>query len=319
MTTAPQGTVARRVDVSALAEDRGNMYGIVVMQIAVLFFVTNDMLSKLVSADLAPGQLVFVRGVFSLVLLTILLLASGQYRHYRQGLNKSIMWRSICEGFAGVLFIVGLQQLPIANVSAMILTIPLVTTAAAALLLGARVGIRRWTAILVGLCGVLAIVRPGLEGFSIYSLFIMSAVILAATRDLITRRIPKGSSLWVVAFVTMALSTLGGGVWGLSEDWAPISLQNYLFVALAALFLTVAHYAIVIAMNNGEISVVSSFRYIAMPISIFYGFVLWGDIPDPLTWLGIILILSAGIYTIFRERQVTRMQQQKARAQSVGP
>ena len=59
-------------------------------------------------------------------------------------------------------------------------------------------------------------------------------------------------------------------------------------------------------MNNGEISVVSSFRYSSMPIALTYGFLIWGDIPDGLTWLGILLILSAGLYTIFREHKVIR-------------
>ncbi|PLW76771.1 DMT family transporter [Cohaesibacter celericrescens] len=317
MTTAPQGTAARRLDSSPQREDKGNLYGIVVMQITMLFFVTTDTLSKLVSDELATGQLIFVRGMFAVVAILVILIWRGELRHYRHAFNKIVLLRAVCETVAAILFLTALKHLPLANTAAILLTIPLATTAAAALFLGEQVGIRRWTAVFVGFLGVMAIVRPGLDGFNSYSLFALAAVVGASTRDLVTRRIPSGTSLWVVTLTTLFISAIGGGLLGVTETWQPVSNQNLIILFAAAFFLTMGQFAVVIAMNSGEISVVSSFRYISMPIALTYGYLLWGDIPDTLTWVGICLILSAGIYTIFRERKVSRLRKQAQQDASI--
>lgn len=304
MTTAPQGTAARRVDSSHVGKDRGNLFGILVMQVAMLFFVTNDTLTKLAGADLAVGQIVVARGLIAVVSLSIICFLLGEFRNIRQAFHSAVMMRSVCEAAVALFFLAALPHIPLANISAIMLTIPLATIFAAALVLREQVGIRRWTAVLVGLLGVVAIVRPGLDGFNFYTIYALVAVLLASGRDLVTRSIPKGFSIWIITLMTMTISTIAGMGFGLTEDWAPISLQNYLLLAGAAFCLTVGQYFLVIAMNNGEISVVSSFRYIAILISLMYGYLLWGDIPDPLTWFGIILILGSGIYSIFRERQL---------------
>ena len=135
----------------------------------------------------------------------------------------------------------------------------------------------------------------------------------ATTRDLVTRRIPAGSSLWVVTFITLFVSALGGALLGTTETWLPLANQNLLILAAAALFLTMGQFIIVIAMNSGEISVVSSFRYISMPIALTYGFLIWNEVPDTFTWVGICLILCSGIYMISRERKVAKAAK-KARA-----
>ncbi|TLP43350.1 DMT family transporter [Cohaesibacter sp. CAU 1516] len=310
MTTAPQGTVATRVDAAAIRTDKGNLYGIMIMQVAILFFVTNDLLTKMGGESLSTGQVVVVRGIVALTLLACMLAWTKEYKRLRAALHPTILLRAACETIAALLFLTALAQLPLANIGAIMLTIPLASTAAAAMFFGEQVGIRRWSAIVVGFVGVMAIVRPGLEGFTFYSLFALGAVIGATARDVITRRIPVGAPLWGVTFITMLMSTIGGGLLNLTESWEPVSTISMLMLALAAVFLTLGQYAIVIAMNNGEISVVSSFRYISMPISLFYGYVFYSDIPDLQTWFGIALILASGIYTIFRERTVSRMRRQ---------
>lgn len=313
MTTAPQGTVATRVDASAIRNDKGNLYGIMVMQITMFFFVTTDLTTKMVGEHLSTGQIVVLRGTFALVMLSGMLLWTRDYLRLRAALHRTVLLRALCETVAAILFLIALAHLPLGNISAIMLTIPLATTAAAALFLGEQVGIRRWSAIIVGFIGVMAIVKPGLDGFNVYSLFALGAVVGASARDLITRRIPIGAPLWGVTFITMLFSTLGGGLLGITEEWVPVSNANWALLAMAALCLTLAQYAIVIAMNNGEVSVVSSFRYISMPISLIYGYLFYSEVPDWQTWVGIILILSAGIYTIFRERTVARMRKEAAR------
>ncbi|WP_316859670.1 DMT family transporter [uncultured Cohaesibacter sp.] len=320
MTTGSQGTAARRTS-SPLREDKGNFYGIFTMQLSVLFFSTNDVFNKLVGDNLATGQMVLIRGICATVLVFLLCVFFRELKHFAQSFQPTVLIRGLCETLSAICCLIALKNLPLANVSAILLAIPLTTTAAAALLLGEQVGIRRWSAVLIGFIGVLAIVRPGIEGFNFYSIFGLGAVFFAAARDLVTRQIPKGSSLWIVTLATMIVSTLGGGVMTLAEGWfsgfdtawlAPNS-KNLLFLLAAGSFLTLGQYFIAIAMQNGEVSVVSSFRYISMPIALTYGYLIWGEVPDALTWFGILLILASGIYTIFRERKVARLKREGKR------
>ena len=307
MTAAPQGTDSDRTSGSPVRVDNGNIYGIFMMQITMFCFVTNDTLSKLAGSNLPTGQVIFIRGLIAVAALGLILALTGDWRRYRTAKNPIVLLRAFAEAISSILFMIGLQQLPLPNVSAILLTIPLITTAAAAIFMGEQVGIRRWTSIFIGMLGVLAIIRPGLEGFNVYSLFVLGAVVAASIRDLIARKIPTGSSLWVVTATTMTFSCLAGGLLGVSESWIAIDTSQTIFLAGAAIFLTLGQFVVVIAMTHGEVSVVSSFRYISMPISLFYGFMLWGDIPDSLTWLGIFLILSSGIYTMYRERQIQKV------------
>ena len=299
---------------SPARDDRGNLYGILVMQISVFCFGTNDMFNKLVGDNLATGQMIFFRGIFATIFVLLLCLFMRQLKYMHQAMDPILLLRGLCETLSAIGCLVALKYLPLANVYAVLQAIPLATTAAAALFLGEKVGIRRWLAVFVGFIGVLAIVRPGLDSFNAYSLFAVAAVLFAATRDLVTRKIKPEISLWIVTLTTMVVSTIGGGILAIIQymvapesGWLVPDVQNLSYLAFAALFLTLGHYYVSIAMQNGEVSVVSSFRYVSMPIALIYGYLIWGDMPDLLTWFGIALILGSGIYTIYREGQVARM------------
>lgn len=306
MATAPKGTGVQGARSPAAREDKGNFYGIMVMQLTMFCFVTNDTFAKLVGDALATGQMIFLRGAIAVSFLAVVLILTRHYLNFRDALHPIVLIRALFEAISALCFLTALKNIPLANLTAIMLATPLVTTAAAALFMGEQVGARRWTAVGVGFIGVLAIVRPGLEGFSIYALFGLMAMLGASSRDLFSRKIPADHSLWVVTFTTMTVASIGGGLYGISEPWLPVQFDSFLFLTGSALFMTAAQYFMVIAMSNGEISVVSSFRYITMPIALIYGFLLWGEVPDSLTLAGIALILGSGIYTIYRERKVAR-------------
>ncbi|WP_319484628.1 DMT family transporter [uncultured Cohaesibacter sp.] len=320
MATGPKGSAAGAVNAPSQTEDKGNIHGIIMMQFSVFFFGTNDVFNKLVADGLATGQMILFRSLFATVMVLILCVAMRHHKYIYQGLNPILLLRGLCEALSAISCLVALKYLPLANVYAVLQSIPLITTAFAAVFLREAVGIRRWLAILVGFVGVMAIVRPGLDGFNFYSLFAVSAALLASSRDLFTRQIKADISLWVVTLTTMIVSALGGGILALfqitvegDQGWQDPTTLKLLYVAGAALFLTLGQYYVSIAMKNGQISVVSSFRYVSMPIALVYGYLIWGEVPDSLTWFGIVLILASGIYTIYRERQVARLQRQGKR------
>ena len=310
---------ARSTGGGAFGEDKGNLHGIMVMQVAVFLFATNDTLTKLIGSDLPAGQIGFYRCIMALVPLAFACIITGQYRHYRQAVGRMVLLRGNFEGIASIVLLVALPNLPLANYTSFILTIPLLATAIAAIFLGSAVGIRRWSAIFVGLAGVMFIVRPGLEGYNVFSVVALVGISFAAGRDLSTRYLPKGSALWIVTTSTMVISALYAFAYGFTEDWQPITTYHFSILLLSALLMTVGQAALMVAMNHGEFPVVAPFRYVSILFALFYGYILWHEIPDTLTWIGIFLILAAGIYTILRERKVAKQRARDLATQGKDP
>ena len=180
------------------------------MAISMAGFTFNDALTKSVTADLTVAQIMFVRVAFTASLVDIVARRMGALDHVRNILQPMILLRILLETIAAIAFLAALGQVPLANASAILQSMPLAVTLGAALFFQEPVGWRRWTAIGVGFLGVLVIIQPGPEGFTPASLYVVLCVFTAAARDLVTRRIdPKVSSLTVTLFTAASISFAG--------------------------------------------------------------------------------------------------------------
>jgi drug/metabolite transporter (DMT)-like permease len=278
------------------------------MLLAMTAFVFNDMSAKLASEELPTGQIILVRGLIATPLIILIAWWQGAFRHPALLFHKTVWLRTLGEVLATAMYLTALFNMPIANATAILQTVPLATTAAAALILREKVGIRRWLAITLGFAGVLLIVRPGSDGFTIWSLLALGAVGALLLRDLSSRVLPPAiPALGITALSTVAI-TLLGGVMSLSGDWQPISLQSYLYLCAAAVLLLSAHYFILYAMRHGELSVVAPFRYAIMLWAIVIQIVVFGLWPDLPTLAGSAILVATGLYTLYRERVVGQQQ-----------
>ena len=143
------------------------------------------------------------------------------------------------------------------------------------------VGWRRWSAIAAGFIGVLIIVRPGLAGFSQFSLFALISVAFCALRDLATRRIPaKIPSLFITLLTTVTVTTAGGAILVPLGGWTPPSASALGLLALAAVLLLIGYQCIIMALRSGDISAVAPFRYSALLWAMLLGYLVFGDVPD---------------------------------------
>ena len=165
-------------------------------------------------------------------------------------------------------------------------------------------GWRRWLATLVGLIGVLIIVRPGGAGFNAYSLLALSAIGFVAVRDLVTRRIGPEVPTMVVAATSSAAVAAAALALALIETWVWPSLSALALLLVAGVGLVGGNYWIIVAMRNGEIAAVAPFRYSASLWAIAAGLLVWGEVPDLWTWTGIAVVTGAGVYTILRESRL---------------
>jgi drug/metabolite transporter (DMT)-like permease len=219
---------------------------------------------------------------------------------------KVISLRIVGELGATVCFITALFNMPIANATAILQVSPLAVTLGAALFLGEAVGWRRYSAIVVGFLGVMLIVRPGSEGFTIYSVYALIAVVFLVMRDLVTRRLPpEAPSLFVTVISSIAVMSMAGVVTA-AGSWQPVTPAQFGVLTLAAIFVLTGYFFGIMTMRVGEIGFVSPFRYTILIWAMILGFVVFGDVPDALTLTGSAVVVLTGLYAFHRERRHAR-------------
>ena len=283
-----------------------NLRGIGAMLAAMAAFVVNDAMMKLAAADLPTGQVIFLRGLIIVPVLAALMLASATPTTWDMLRRPGILARCVAEVAAAILYLSALFHMPIAECTAILQFTPLALTAGAALFLSAPVGWRRWLATLVGLIGVLVIIRPGATAFNPYAALALLSVAFIAARDLITRRLGKDVPTIVIAFTStaaVAISSLGLLP---IETWRWPSSAAMLALLGASAALLGAQYWIILAMRTGDIAVVAPFRYSIILWAIVAGFLVWREVPDLATWIGIAVVTAAGLYTFLREHRLAR-------------
>lgn len=288
------------------------------MMVAMAAFTMNDAIGKLILRSMDAGQLMFLRGVFATSMVLLLLAWNSRgLLGSRHLWRPAVFLRGFLEMMATLCFLVALAHMPLANISAILQTVPLAITMAAALFLGERVGWRRWLAISVGFCGVLIIVQPGFEGFTMFSLLALASVFFAAARDLVTRRIPSTiPTLFVSAVSSVLVTVMGGGVVLATDSWVPVSALALGLLAGAATLLITGYQFIIMAMREGDISFVAPFRYTALIWALTLGYLLFGETPDVAMIVGASFIVASGLYALYRERKAGRG---KPAAESTGP
>ncbi len=287
-----------------MADFRDNARGILAMLACCLSFIVNDTMVKAAGETMPLGQIIALRGALSLAVVGFFAWRAGLLTRLTALYSAPVGWRTLGELASTVLYLGALMQIPIANASTIAQAAPLVITAFGAFLLAERVGWRRWTAVAVGFVGILVIVRPGAEGFNLWSLVALASVFAVALRDLATRFIVKTTPTLYIAFVTTVGVFGAGVVMSLFETWVPVGGTELLLLIGSAVTVLLGQVFSVIAMRHGDMSVVAPFRYSFIPYAILLGWLVWGDVPDLLDVTGIAIIVATGVYTFLRERRL---------------
>lgn len=280
-----------------------NMRGSLYMVVAMAAFTFNDAFVKLLSDDLAVVFIIFLRGIITTVVIGLIVYVNTKITSL-EGLKHPLNWvRALMDVGATFTFLIALKHMPFANAAAILSALPLAVTIGSALFLKEPVGWRRWLAIVIGFFGVLLIVRPGLEGFNSYSIYVMISVVFAAGRDLATRRAPSNIPSMVLTLLTSIAITVAGAIAVfLTDTFTPVDMSQGTGIVAAASFLICAYYFIIAAMRVGEISFVAPFRYTNLIWAILIGLFVFNDTPDLLTMIGTAVIVATGIYTLYREQ-----------------
>jgi len=285
---------------SSLAD---NMRSAAYMSASMAFLNTNDAFLKSLSDEVPLFQAIFLRSIIVTLLVGILAWHQGAFRtRIGRRDRRLITFRTLAEVAATICFLTSLFNMPIANATAIIQSVPLAVTLGAALVYGESVGWRRYLAIAAGFAGVLIIVRPGAEGFNAWSIWAMVAIVFIVARDLGTRGVSRETSAALVVFVAGASMTAVSGILTGFGEWVPIDAGQLARLAVSAACLVIGYLFGVTTMRVGDIGFVAPFRYTLLIWAIVVGIVMFDEWPDIWMLIGSTVIVGAGLYTFHRER-----------------
>lgn len=281
-----------------------NLRGSLWMVAAMAGFAVEDMFLKSVTAHIPLGQALLIFGLSGAAFFAILTKRAGEALLHPALLSRPLLIRSSFEVTGRLFYSLAIALTPLSTASAILQATPLVVVAGAALLFGERVGWRRWTAIAIGFAGVLLILRPGVEGFSLLSLVTVAGMIGFAGRDLATRAAPPALSNRQLGLIGMAMLAVAGAVILAVTGGARLpDLTATALLSGVTGFGIFAYNALTIAMRTGEVSVVTPFRYTRLVFAMILGIAVFHERPDALTLAGSALIVASGLYTLARARR----------------
>lgn len=284
-----------------------NFKGALLMMASMAAFTLNDTFVKMLAGTLPLFQLLFLRGLLTTLLVGVLAWRMGAFSRMIPRRDWQLVGlRLVAEIGAAYFFLTALFNMPLANVTAILQSLPLIVTLAATLVFKEPLGWRRMGAILIGLVGVMLIVRPGTEGFTLYSLYALIAVCFVTMRDLCTRKLSAETPSMLVTFLTSGAVMVFFGLGSVMDDWAPLDLRAAVLVLSASVMIIGGYLFSIMVMRVGEISFVTPFRYTGLIWALVLGWVVFGDWPETLTLVGAAIVVGTGIFKLYRERQLAR-------------
>lgn len=277
------------------------------MMASMAAFTFNDACIKLTDGAVPLFQLLFLRGILTTALVYGLARYLGTIH---LGISRRdwgiIALRCAAEIGAAYFFLTALFNIPLANVTAILQVLPLTVTLGSVLFFREPVGWRRSLAIAVGFAGMLLIVRPGPDGFNLFAIYAMIAVVCVTIRDLATRRLSPGVPSMTVTLAASVSITVFSGIVSLGGDWVSVTPQQGGLIAGASVFILGGYLFSVLVMRVGDVSFVAPFRYSGLVWALLLGWLLFGDWPDDQTLLGAGIVVGTGLFTLYRERATLR-------------
>ncbi|MES0884346.1 DMT family transporter [Roseibium sp. SCP14] len=301
-----------------------SVLGVVLITLGIGVFSIQDVLIRTLG-DTYPGfEIMFFRGLVAIGPIFAFVIFSGGL----ETLKVSHPWLNILRGLLALtsytLYYMALQALPLAISTAIFFVSPLIVTLLSVLLLSETVGIRRFTAVLTGFIGVMVIVGPTDDGLSAEMVLPVLAAVAYAVSIIITRHIGKtqtGSSLAFYAMLTfIAVSGLAGLLLGtqtnaasyhpsiafLLRGWVLPTASDAVLIAICGVIAAFGFYCLAQGYKVAPVSLVAPFEFVSMPLAVFWGFLVWSEVPSLLTLSGILVIIVSGVYLLQREARPDR-------------
>ncbi|HYM27005.1 MAG TPA: DMT family transporter [Steroidobacteraceae bacterium] len=280
----------------------GRLRAITIMIAAVAVFSFMDALLKFLSVHYPPLQVAMLRGATSLPFTLLPVLIAGRYRDLRPRRWRMHVLRGMLSVVVIGSFIYAVRALSLANAYSVFLSAPLIVAALSVPLLKERLSWRNWLAILLGLLGVIIMLRPSASRFaSLGALAALVGAVAYALSGIAVRVLTRTDTTVSVVFWTVGLMTLFTGVIS-APDWVPIEHQHWRYLAALGVLAAIAQYLLTEAFRSAPPSVVSPFEYTALLWGIGIDRLIWHVLPAPRVLLGGGVVIASGLYLIWHER-----------------
>ncbi len=290
---------------TSASNNRANLVGGLWMTAAMAGFALEDMFFKAASDFMQAGQVLTLFGLVGALMFAAMIRLRGEKLFTADVLSKPMLIRTGFEISGRLFYGLALFYIPLSVATVILQATPIVVVAGAALVFGEMVGWRRWVAIIMGLAGVILILRPGTDGFSSLSVLAVLGMLGFAGRDLASRAAPASLSALVLGFYGFLSIVVAGGVyslwsgttfvWPVPEAWA--------YVAGTAFFGALGYHCLMTAMRTGEVSAVTPFRYTRLLFGLAIGAFLFGEQFDRYMITGCGLIVLSGLFILWRGKQ----------------
>ena len=280
----------------------------------------NDLAIKALSDTYALHQVILIRAVISLaIILAVIRATRTGFRQLATHRWREHLFRVSVVMISNVTYFLGLAAMPLADAVATSFVAPVLVTLMSAVVLGERVGPRRWAAVGVGLIGVLVMVRPGAGVIQPAAILVLISAVCYASSHMMTRRMRDSESAmtlnffvqcgFIVVSSAMGLWVGDGHLAGsanaslafLFRPWIIPATADIWAFAATGMAVGIGGLMMSQAYRTSEAALIAPFEYIGMPMAIFWGVLVFGTLPDATAWAGIALICGAGLYTLWRE------------------
>ncbi|MEX2617112.1 MAG: DMT family transporter [Alphaproteobacteria bacterium] len=275
--------------------------GILLFVAAMAIFAVQDGITKNISNLYSPAQILMVRYAVFVLLAALIATRKGTFKASLRS-NRPVLQvvRSVVVITESAFFVLAVQTMPLADAHAIIASTPLFVTAMAMFFLHEQVGVRRWTAVIVGFGGILIILRPGAGVVEPSALFALATAVGYALYIVLTRLVGQTdtaeTSTLYMGFTGFLIAALFAPFF-----WTTPDLAGWGQMAAISVMAATAHIFLIMALQRAQASVLQPFSYMLLVWATVVGFVFFGDLPDTYTIIGAAIIVATGLYTIYRE------------------
>ena len=260
-----------------------------------------DTIAKYLSSELSFFQITWARYFF-----TVLFTLPFMFFFFKKNLTWSTqpklqIFRGLTLLFANILFFYSISIISMAKALTLAFVAPLITTALSPIFLGEKVGVRRWSAVIIGFVGSLIVIQPGFIEFNLASISALGTGFFYGIYLVITRKLHSSDS----PLLTLLLTGVVGAV--LASFFVPVVWINPTFnqwslLALMGIFACLGHLFLILSLKYADASKLAPFGYFEIVTNVILGYYFFGDFPHYWTWVGLAIIICSGIYISLRER-----------------
>ena len=276
-----------------------NQLGFLYMFISICAFSLMDIIVKW-SVDYPIGQVLFFRGFFGIIFYFFIIPRERLHSFYQTKRAGLHLLRCLSGLIALVSIFIALRELPLATVVSISFASPIFATILSIFFLSEKVGIFRWLAVVIGFIGILVITEPGITELNIYYIFPIIFCLGLSYVAITIRQLSSTEPVWLISFY-FSLSITLLSLFTIPQGWVMPSFNHFILLSLVGIFGGVANLWLSQSYKYSEVSLVTPLKYLALVFAIFFGYLIWGEVPTIKTLMGAFLVIISTLIIFRRE------------------